>query len=333
MSLSKFNKPASSAPGIVVTDNLDPWLNLAAEEAFFSFRGPLLFLWQNESTVVIGRHQNAWSECRLSLMEAEGCRLARRKSGGGAVYHDLGNLNFSFIARKGIYDTARQTGVIVAALQRLGIPAQFSGRNDLTLATGEKFSGNAFWRKADICCHHGTLLIGTDMEKLSLYLSPPQAKYTSKGISSVRSRVANLSDVRPGLTVADTIEALCAAFEAEYGKAEHIPDPVSLNDAELEPFYREFASESFRYGPKGCFTSELSAHLEPGHITLCFDIEAGIVRTCRAYADWIDAEAVDAIAPCFAGAVYTSESLAGRAYTLPEPYGPILADWLSGILL
>lgn len=324
---------SSSAPKIIVTENHDPWLNLAAEEAFFASGGPLLFLWQNAATVVIGRHQNAWSECRLSLLEAEGCRLARRKSGGGAVFHDLGNLNFTFIARDGIYDPVRQTGVILAALRSLQIDAVFSGRNDLTLASGEKFSGNAYWSEGGVSCHHGTLLVSVDMEKLSHYLSPPEAKYVSKGIASVRSRVVNLSDIRPGLTIASAADALCGAFEAEYGPSEQIPDPVTYSDAALAPLFAQYASDAFRLGPKCRFTCELSAHLTPGHITLCFDVDGGTVRNCHVYSDWMEASVVNTIAPSFIDAAYTAAGLAQSAAGLPDPYGAALASWLSGIIL
>ncbi len=131
---------------IYLTDCIDPHTNLAMEDALLQSLPAdtaLLFLWQNRHTVVIGSGQNAWRECNTALLEKEGGTLARRSSGGGAVYHDLGNLNFSFIVPREDYDVDRQLHVVTDAVRRLGLAAEKSGRNDL-LIDGRKFSGNAF---------------------------------------------------------------------------------------------------------------------------------------------------------------------------------------------
>lgn len=166
--------------------------------------------------MVIGRNQNAWRECRTTLLEQEGGVLARRLSGGGAVYHDMGNLNFTFSLPTADYDLRRQQEVLVAACRRLGIPAECSGRNDI-LTGGRKFSGNSFYHHGGRSFHNGTLLIDVDMEKLGRYLAPSQGKLESKGVASVRSRVVNLSQVQPGLTVSHMEEALWSAFSEVYG--------------------------------------------------------------------------------------------------------------------
>ena len=148
--------------------SFNPWHNLAVEEVLFGACQPgmALYLWQNRNTVVIGRNQNAWRECRMELLEADGGRLARRTTGGGAVYHDLGNLNFTFVTERAAYDLPRQLSVILSAARALGVPADFTGRNDLVTATGAKFSGNAFCFKKTGAFHHGTILIGVDKEKI-----------------------------------------------------------------------------------------------------------------------------------------------------------------------
>ena len=178
----------------------DPHRNLATE-AYLTETVPedtcILYLWQNRHTVVIGRNQNAWRECRTTLLEQEGGVLARRLSGGGAVYHDMGNLNFTFSLPTAAYDLRRQQEVLVAACRRLGIPAECSGRNDI-LTGGRKFSGNSFYHHGGRSFHNGTLLIDVDMEKLGRYLAPSQGKLESKGVASVRSRVVNLSQIQPG---------------------------------------------------------------------------------------------------------------------------------------
>ena len=182
------------------TDNTYPYRNLAMEE-YMTAHVPdgtcILFLWQNRHTVVIGKNQNCWKECRVNFLEEEGGYLVRRLSGGGAVFHDLGNLNFTFIVRKPDYDVDRQLQVILEAVRMLGIQAEKTGRNDITVE-GRKFSGNAFYQSGDCCYHHGTLLIHADKDNMSRYLNVPREKLASKGVSSVKSRVANLDEFCPG---------------------------------------------------------------------------------------------------------------------------------------
>ncbi len=203
--------------------SFDPYENLALEEALLSRVGKgelILYLWQNERTVVIGKNQNPWKECRTALLAEEGGHLARRLSGGGAVFHDLGNLNFTFVMPGEEYDLPRQLTVLERACRSLGIPAERSGRNDL-LADGRKFSGNAFYKHNGKAYHHGTLMVDVDMEMVQRYLSPSKAKLAAKGVDSVRSRVVNLREFVPDLTIPRLADALIAALAEVYAVAAH----------------------------------------------------------------------------------------------------------------
>ena len=198
----------------------DPYENLALEEALLNRVGEgelILYLWQNERTVVIGKNQNPWKECRTALLAEEGGHLARRLSGGGAVFHDLGNLNFTFLMPAQDYDLPRQLTVIQRACRSLGIPAERSGRNDL-LADGRKFSGNAFYKHNGKAYHHGTLMVDVDLDRVQRYLSPSKAKLAAKGVESVRSRVVNLREFVPTLTVEQLADALIAALAEVYSE-------------------------------------------------------------------------------------------------------------------
>ena len=157
-----------------IGESVDPYRNLAIEQYLMETVGEdtcILYLWQNSQTVVIGRNQNAWAECRTTELNRDGGHLARRLSGGGAVYHDMGNLNFTFLVSKKNYDLNKQLQVIVTACQNLGIDAQITGRNDVA-ADGRKFSGNAFFDSKGQAYHHGTLLVDVDMTMLGKYLMP-----------------------------------------------------------------------------------------------------------------------------------------------------------------
>lgn len=201
---------------LLLSDSYDPWFNLAVEDCIFREMTTqrVLFLWRNAETVVIGQAQNPWKECNTRRMEEDGIRLARRSSGGGAVFHDLGNTCFTFMAGKPEYDKSVSTNIILDALKRLGIDASASGRNDLVVQTAEgerKISGSAYRETADRGFHHGTLLLNADLSRLANYLNPDVKKLQAKGITSVRSRVANLSEFVPDINHEQICEAVTAA--------------------------------------------------------------------------------------------------------------------------
>ena len=207
---------------LLLSDSYDPWFNLAVEDCIFREMTTqrVLFLWRNAETVVIGQAQNPWKECNTRRMEEDGIRLARRSSGGGAVFHDLGNTCFTFMAGKPEYDKSVSTGIILNALKTLGIDASASGRNDLVVQTPEgerKISGSAYRETVDRGFHHGTLLLNADLSRLANYLNPDVKKLQAKGITSVRSRVANLNEFVPGIDHQQISTAVAEAFFEWYG--------------------------------------------------------------------------------------------------------------------
>lgn len=194
----------------------DPAYNLALEAWLFETycQADVLFLWQNKPSVIVGKNQVAQNEVNLALAQELGIPVVRRDTGGGAVYHDLGNLNFSFFtddtpAADSPYVSFLQP--LLAILRQLGIEADFNGRNDLCVQ-GRKISGSAARVREGRLLHHGTLLVKSDLAQMDRLLTPPQEKLARNGVASVKSRVVNLQEVAPALTVETLKCAICRGF-------------------------------------------------------------------------------------------------------------------------
>lgn len=220
----------------IIGEYYDPYLNLAYEQSLFSFADSdtvILFFWQNQHTVVIGRNQDVYSECRVREFLADGGTIARRRSGGGAVYHDMGNLNFSIICNDKVVQSIRYQDLLIRSLKKFSLDTKFNGRNDLTL-NGVKFSGNAFFTDGGITCQHGTILIASDILKMSRFLTPDKSKLSRNHVKSISSRVMNLCEADSRITV----DSMRWAMIEESG-AEKLRELPKQNDVEhFSVFYR-----------------------------------------------------------------------------------------------
>ncbi len=305
--------------GIYEGTGFNPHINLALEKHLMDITPPgmcCLYLWQNQNTVVIGKNQNPWLECRTTLLAEEGGTLARRLSGGGAVFHDLGNLNFTFLMGKEDYDLDKQVYVIQKACALAGITAEKSGRNDL-LADGRKFSGNAFYQNRTHAYHHGTLMISVDREKLGRYLSPPKAKLEAKGVASVRSRVVNLQELSPGLTVADMKRHMIAAFCQVYGMQ---ATPIVLNDDAMQAVTQlaeEYGSWEYLYGTPLPFTFQCEGHFPWGHIHLQLSAKDGIITGVKLYSDAMDWSLPEAVENALLGCRFETGAMQAALAACP----------------
>ena len=316
---------------IIYTQSTNPHYNLALEELLFETEQSFcLYLWQNKNTVVIGRNQNAWKECRIDELEAEGGCLARRSSGGGAVFHDMGNLNFTFIAPNDGYDVTRQLGVIISAVQSLGIEASFTGRNDIVTSTGAKFSGNAFRKGKTASMHHGTLLVDVDMGKLSRYLVPSPAKLAAKGIDSVRSRVANLTEFRPSLTIDELKKAVTQAFIKEYGQCESLSEN-SLDSDKLAEKTALYSSWEWNKGSSPAFDLSLSSRFKWGELTLELSLQNGRITRLQPWSDAMDEQLVLALPDALANCRLSGEDMYSALCSLNTPEAADIAAWLRDI--
>ena len=291
--------------------SFDPYLNLATEQYLMETveeDACILFLWQNQNTVVIGKNQNAWKECRTALLSEEGGFLARRLSGGGAVFHDLGNLNFTFLVPQAEYDLDRQFSVIAEAVSMLGLYTERSGRNDV-LAEGRKFSGNAFFKHEGKAYHHGTLLVDVDMQKLGRYLNPSKAKLQAKGVDSVRSRVVNLSELSPAITIDVMKDAMAKAFRQVYDKPMTVTNDKDFDHETIEQLRQRNASWEWNYGQKLPFSAEFEDRFPWGGIQICLQVENGIVNSVKVYSDSMDWSVSPVLEPALLGCRFEKEAL------------------------
>ena len=261
---------------VIVSDQYDPYLNLAVETYLTDHQEEgvvTMYLWKNERTVVIGLNQNPFSECDVKRLNAEGGHLMRRRTGGGAVYHDLGNLNFSFIAAKSDYDVRRQQSVIQEALKHYGLEAEISGRNDLT-CQGRKFSGNAFYNGTVNNLHHGTILIKTDGEMMQRYLTVDQTKLQKHGVQSVRSRVVNLSELAD-VTSENIVNPLVEAFENVYGmNAEQVDFKALAELPEVQGTVDRITSHEYLYAKWEHFKAVKKAQFPWGNVEIGYEMDA-----------------------------------------------------------
>lgn len=282
---------------LLCAENLFPHHNQAIERYLLdhSKEGELaLYLWANDKTVFIGKNQNAYTECNLSALKESGGFLARRFTGGGAVYHDKGNLNFTFIARKEDYSLERQFSVITAALKNLGLSAILSGRNDV-LIEGKKISGNAFYKSEGACLHHGTLLIRADKDAIQKYLTASKVKLESKGVKSVKSRVGNLQEFDPYITCEEVKSALISAFFGAFPN--DLPHEVctegELEKEELSALEEHFSNENYLLGDNVGFSTRFERRFSWGVADVRLEIERDVIKRARIYSDALDTNAVE----------------------------------------
>lgn len=288
----------------------DGWLNLARDGYFLenNKKGDvILYFYVNKNAVIIGRNQNAWKECSIANMDADGVQLVRRHSGGGAVFHDNGNLNFSFITDEKHYDLNRQMRVILNAVSKLGLKAELSGRNDITV-DGKKFSGNAFSLAKGNRSHHGTILVNADLTKLSNYLCVSKEKMRSKGIDSVRARVCNICELSSGLTVEAMRRLVIESFIEEYGAAsEYVFDGTAL--AEVEERRERLASWEWRFGKTPQFDFDTDKRFSFGDTQIYFNSRNGVIRETKVYSDCLDTELTTEIENALTGVHFRKEEI------------------------
>lgn len=297
----------------------DIYKNLATEAYLMESCGDrnVLFIWQNKPTVVIGRYQNPFLECDLQKMKEKGICLSRRFSGGGAVFHDLGNLCFTMICPQDRYDKDWNYSVVLDALQRCGIKASVSGRNDI-LVDGFKVSGSAFQIKGKKACHHGTLLVDCDMSQLPAVLTPNKQKLESHGIKSVSSRVSNLKAIRPDVTIEMISNCLIEAFNDKCDDQDDnevivLNDSLILTNDVIKETYELLSSDDWLYGNTPRFADRLYGRTSRGDVVFQLDVDKATITKAEIFSDNLSTEDVELLMKTLEGLRYDSENLLKRA--------------------
>ncbi|MEH7884530.1 lipoate--protein ligase [Bacillus sp. JJ1609] len=294
----------------------DPRINLAIEEYALKnldINETYLLFYINEPSIIIGKNQNTIEEINTAYVEKNGIHIVRRLSGGGAVYHDLGNLNFSFITKddgESFHNFRKFTEPVVNALRKLGVDAELSGRNDL-LAAGRKISGNAQFSTRGRMFSHGTLLFDSEIDSVVSALNVKKDKIESKGIKSIRSRVANISEF---LSEKVTIEEfrnllLKNIFEG----MEEVPEYI-LTEKDWENIH-ELSKERYQnwewnYGKSPKFNLQHSHRFPVGQIDVRFEVNKGIIENCKIYGDFFGVGDVNEIEAKLTGLKYEKSQIA-----------------------
>ena len=320
----------------VQTYTWNPWRNLAVEKYLADKieKGDVVFyLWQNEHTVVIGRNQNAIRECKAQLLEEEGGYLARRTTGGGAVYHDLGNLNFTFLASPERYDLEKQLKVIQIACRKFGVETHFSGRNDIITEEGFKFSGNAFSKNSRCNIQHGTLMVNVDVSQLGRYLTPSKEKMKAKGVKSVQSRVCNLKDLNPEITTDQMRQALKESFFELYGDFSEL-DPAACENPEVQETYDLYSSWDWKFGKSPECETSCSKRFDWGEVEVWLRLKNMYIEEIKVYSDMLDVDLPAKMEQIFRGKRFDMADLnleESGADCTPEQLEKVreTAEWLS----
>ncbi|MDR2530938.1 MAG: lipoate--protein ligase [Oscillospiraceae bacterium] len=294
---------------LLETQSTDCYYNLAFEEHCFERLDPsesYVCLWQNLDTIVVGRYQNTAEEVNEPYVREHGVRVVRRLSGGGAVYHDLGNLNYTIIADANGTgaDFARFTRPVVDALAKLGVHAEISGRNDITIDC-KKFSGNAQYSKRGRTMHHGTLLFSSNLDAVADALRPPGAKLESKGIKSVRSRVTNICE-HTTAAMRDFSDALLESLFPHGVERSDAPDLQAVERLRAE----KYALREWNYGMSPPYSVRVSKRFDCGSVELMLDVKGDRIRSASIRGDFFGTPDIDVLERALIGAIPTGEGVA-----------------------
>ncbi len=316
----------------------DPRLNLALEEYLLRHANldePLLLFYVNEPAVIIGRNQNALEEIDPDFVAAQGIHVVRRLSGGGAVFHDLGNLNFSFITQGGeqLHQFERFTRPVIAALNRLGVPAALHGKSDI-FANGRKISGNAQYLAQGRMFSHGTLLFDTNLEMMLQALNPRRAQIESRAVQSVRNFVANIRELLPHeMTLTELKQALLDEVFGFTAVVTYDLTPTDWQQVEQLANQR-YRTWEWNIGRAPAFNIYRQGETPAGRVEARIDVQDGHIHSVSFWGNFASKSDVTDIVARLTGARYEREAMSAAlsGVDLAPYFGPISVEELVALL-
>ena len=317
---------------LIINDNNDAYYNLAAEEYLIDhFDEDIVMLWRNDNTVVVGKNQNTIEEINRDYVEKNHISVVRRLTGGGAVFHDMGNVNYTIVQayREGLFSNYEYfTESVRDFLQSLGVHAALSGRNDL-LIDGKKFSGNAQCVRGGRMMHHGTLMFSSDVKDISGALTPNAAKFQSKGVKSVQSRVTNIASHLPaelaGMDTAEFLKRLYAFYQQRFSDAV----PYELTAADQAAIRRltdeKYSTWEWNYGASPAFSVSASHKYDFGLVDVRLNVARGHIKTIRIFGDYFGIRSIAELEHALTGTEYRREAVAQAVSDVR------IGDYISGM--
>jgi len=320
----------------------DPMINLALEEYVlntFGLDDSFLLFYINEPSIIIGRNQNTIEEINTEFVEKNNIKVVRRLSGGGAVYHDLGNLNYSFITKDdgdSFHNFAKFTEPVVKALNELGVPAKLEGRNDIVVE-GRKISGNAQFATKGRMFSHGTLMFDLNLEDVVSALNVNKEKIESKGIKSIRSRVANISEYLQEEMTMDEFKKhiLKSIFDVKDVKDVPVQE---LTDEDWEKVYEisknRYQKWEWNYGKSPEYNMKVSHKFPSGLLDVRLDVKNGIIQNCKIYGDFFGIGDVADIEKALVGVRHSRDAVeeALKDFDIPYYLGKITKEDLINLI-
>ena len=313
---------------LLVNQSTDPAFNLALEELIASdYPEEAVMLWRNSPAIIVGRNQNTESEINAGAVRERNIKVVRRITGGGAVYHDLGNINYTIAANDRQLDNeafARNAQVVINVLHKLNIPAEFKGRNDI-LVDGRKISGSAKSVLTDRTLFHGTMLFDTDLTVLSAVLAPDEEKIRSKGIKSVRSRVMNLRECLPDWDVDIFLSALISGLLEQLGEKETTPIPEYLIALAEDLANKKYRTWEWNFGSAMNYSYHHRSRFACGGVEVAFNVKNNRIADLSISGDFFGAAPVAELAEKLNGTIPRYDDIAAKLAVIE------VGDYISGL--
>ncbi|WP_312459167.1 lipoate--protein ligase [Proteiniclasticum sp.] len=319
----------------IISENTDAYFNLASEEYLLKHTDEdIFYLWRNDNAIIVGTNQNTLSEINVEYVKEKEIKVVRRLTGGGAVYHDLGNINYTFIenSKKSFNDFRGFCEPITKALNELGVKAEFSGRNDMTI-DGKKFSGTAQCKYKNRVMHHGTLLFSSKKSDISGALKPRDIKFTGKSVKSVASRITNISEHLE--SPMDVLEFRDRIMRSVAGGLDNITVFDAIEEEKIKKLREEkYSTWEWNYGQSPKFSMTKEGRFTGGTLEVTLDVQKGCIENIRIYGDFFGTENIHELEEKLIGVKHQEQNVldALKEITLSDYMVNVQDEELAGLL-